>query len=102
VSAPRVELAHLPRKANGVRRQCRRTVLAWKAVLAQLEMGDDKREEVKTELRTAEDRVDLDLLKAFQQLRVPRAEREGGGGMEAVRRRLEDVVAQAGRLRRAA
>jgi len=41
-------------------------VLAWKAVIGQLDPDDDKRSEALAEYRSAADRVDSDLLKAFQ------------------------------------
>ena len=41
-------------------------VLAWRAVIGQLDPDDDKRGEALTELRIATERVDTDLLKAFQ------------------------------------
>lgn len=41
-------------------------VLAWKAVIGQLDPEDDKSAEALVEHRTAADRVDSDLLKAFQ------------------------------------
>lgn len=41
-------------------------VLAWRAVIAQLDPDDDKRPEAQTELRTATERVEADLRKAFQ------------------------------------
>lgn len=41
-------------------------VLAWKAVIGQLDPDDDKRAEALAEHRSAADRVDSDLLKAFQ------------------------------------
>ena len=41
-------------------------VLAWRTVIAQLDPDDEKRSEAQAELRTATDRVDTDLQKAFQ------------------------------------
>ena len=41
-------------------------VLAWRAVIGQLDADDDKRREALAELRNATERVDTDLLKAFQ------------------------------------
>jgi hypothetical protein len=41
-------------------------VLAWRAVIDQLDSDDEKRREATSELRTATDRVDADLFKAFQ------------------------------------
>jgi hypothetical protein len=41
-------------------------VLAWRAVIGQLDADDDKRGEALAELRNATERVDTDLLKAFQ------------------------------------
>ncbi|TDB80782.1 DUF499 domain-containing protein, partial [Actinomadura sp. KC216] len=41
-------------------------VLAWRAVIKQLDPDDDKRTEAQAELRTATQRVDADLQKAFQ------------------------------------
>ncbi|MDQ2873493.1 MAG: DUF499 domain-containing protein [Actinomycetota bacterium] len=41
-------------------------VLAWRAVTGQLDADDDKRREALAELRNATERVDTDLLKAFQ------------------------------------
>jgi hypothetical protein len=52
-------------RRDSVRRRATEA-LAWKTVLGQLEPDDDKRTEAQTELRAASDRVDADLLKAFQ------------------------------------
>jgi hypothetical protein len=41
-------------------------VLAWRAVIGQLDSDDDKRRDALAELRSATERVDSDLLKAFQ------------------------------------
>lgn len=41
-------------------------VLAWRAVISQLDPDDDKRAEALAELRNATERVDTDLVKAFQ------------------------------------
>lgn len=41
-------------------------VLAWRAVIGQLDPDDDKRRDALAELRSATERVDSDLLKAFQ------------------------------------
>jgi len=41
-------------------------VLAWRSVLDQLDAEDEKRPEAAAELRAATERVDADLLKAFQ------------------------------------
>ncbi|RSM37530.1 hypothetical protein DMB66_59515 [Actinoplanes sp. ATCC 53533] len=43
-------------------------LLAWRSVLGQLDPDDDKRRDALGELRTATERVDADLLKAFQHL----------------------------------
>lgn len=41
-------------------------VLAWRTVVSQLDPDDDKRRDALAELRTATERVDADVLKAFQ------------------------------------
>lgn len=41
-------------------------VLAWKAVVSQLDPEDDKRREALTDLKTTTERVDADIQKAFQ------------------------------------
>jgi hypothetical protein len=59
-----VACANTQRRDNARKRATE--VLAWRAVVSQLDPDDDKRGEALAELRNATERVDTDLLKAFQ------------------------------------